>query len=417
MRFRRWSGEISPRLRKLWAAHSRLLLLIGVVILAIGTPLRLFRVLPDLLWDAGLGSARDLKLRYLEVQTWFAGLPVYGAVDSADYPPGSYSILWLSLGWGPFTTARRLWAVVILAGLGYLAYVCVRAVKTETPSLRWFVALLPFCVYPTTAAIVQGQLTIHTLAPLVGGLLLLRQGSGRWWEDALAAGLFIAALVKPTISAPFFWLVLFMPGRLRPGMLVLLGYAALTLVAASFQEASLPELFQAWRAQESQIAMKDGHANLSKWLVLAGSKELIAPAALLALFGIGVWTWRRRGVDFWLLMGVVGLASRLWIHHRGQDDLLMLAPMIALLRLTKSSPAADGSDVTAGLLFALICMTMLAPVDLLVRIPVLKLPMEIWLGALWVTTLLFLLRHAKRDRGAGLPAGESVKPSEVAAPV
>ena len=32
-------------------------------------------------------------------RAWFAGLPVYGSLEHADYPPASYAILWPALGW------------------------------------------------------------------------------------------------------------------------------------------------------------------------------------------------------------------------------------------------------------------------------------------------------------------------------
>ena len=406
-----WGGEVAPRLREQWTAHGGLLLRIAVVLAAIVTPLRLLRVFPELLWDFRPGSARDLKYRYLEVHTWFAGLPVYGSVNTADYPPASYAMLWPLIGWLPLSPARWLWAAAILAGLGFLAYVSLRANKAGTPMQWLFMALLPFSVYPTSATIFPGQLIIHCLAPLMAGLLLLRRGRGRWWEDVLAAGLLIAALAKPTVTAPFFWLVLFLPGRLRPIVLVSLGYLALTLFASSFQEASLPALLQAWRGQESQISVEQGNTNLSGWLAAIGLEEAIVPAALLTLLGLGVWTWRHRKTDFWLLVGVLGLATRLWIHHRGYDDLLFLAPMIALLRLARQSPAPDGSDVTAGLLFGLTWMTMLAPVDWLLWVPASTLLMKVWLGALWVTVLLFLLGQVRqeKERSSSRSMGEGLK--------
>jgi len=426
-----WGGEIAPKLRELWAAHGGLLLRIAVVLVAIGTPLRLLRVFPNLLWDSGIGSAIDLRARYLEVHTWFAGLPVYGTVETADYPPASYAILWPLLGWLPLDMARWLWAGAILVGLGSLAYVMARAGKASTPMQWLFMALIPFSVYPATAVIAQGQLAIHCLAPLMAGLLLLRRGRGRWWEDVLAAGLLVISLAKPTVTAPFFWLVLFLPGRLRPIMLVLFGYLALTLLAASFQDASLPSLLQGWRNQESQIGVIHGRANLSWLLAAAGLNQAIVPVALLTLLGLGAWTWRHRGVDFWLLVGVIGLVARLWIHHRAYDDLLILLPMIALLRLAKqpAAPARDlardltrdlnGRDVTAGLLFALTWVTMVAPSNLLSRLPAPAPLRSIWLGALWVTALLFLLGQARQERAKSSRSllVEGLKPSEAGAGV
>lgn len=396
-----WAAGLAPKLRDWWTAHGAMLLRIAVVLVAIGTPLRLGRVFQDLLWDRGPGSAIDLKSRHQEVHTWFAGLPVYEAIETADYPPASYAILWPYLGWLTLASARWLWAVATLAGLCALAYVCTRVIKPSGPWQWLFVALLPFSVYPTAVVIGLGQLTIHSLAPLAAGLLLLHRGRGQcrpWSEDALAAGLLIASLVKPTVTAPFFWLVLFLPGRLRPMALVLLGYLSLTLGAALVQEASLPALIRDWLGHESNISLEQGYINLSGWLAAAGFEQAIVPVALLTLLGLGAWTWRHRAVDFWLLVGIIGLATRLWIHHRAQDDLLILFPMIALLRLAKQSPTHDGSDAMAGLLFALIWLTMMAPTDLLRQFPVVMSLKLIWMGSIWTTALLFLLGQSRKER-------------------
>jgi hypothetical protein len=403
-------------------AHGALLLRILVVLVTIGTSLRLFRVFQDLLWDMRPGAAIDLKSRHQEVHTWFAGLPIYKVIETADYPPASYAILWPFLGWLPLTPARWLWAVTILVALGTLACVSARMSKANAPAQWLFAASLPFSVYPTAAVIGLGQLTIHALAPLAAGLWLLQRGrvalSPRWsWsEDVLAAGLLIVSLVKPTVTAPFFWLVLFLPGRLRPMALVLVGYLAVTLGAASFQGASLPALIRGWLSQESNISLDQGYLNISGWLAAAGFEKAVIPVALLTLIGLGAWTWRHRAVDCWLLAGVSGLGARFWIHHRAQDDLLILFPMIALLRLANQSPAHDGSDVTAGLLFALNWITMMAPTDLFNRYPTLVSLRVICLGSIWGLTLLFLLGQVRKERmmNSITRPREGLKPSEAA---
>ncbi len=388
-------GEIAHRLRERWATHGSQLLLIAVVLTAIGMSLRLLYFLPEMLWDYSLRSASDLRMRHVEVHTWFAGLPVYGAVESADYPPASYAILWPLLGWLPLAPARWLWAVTTLLGLGFLAYVCVRESKVSAPVQRLLMALLPFSIYPTAVTILTGQLGVYVLSALVAGLLLLRYGQGRWWEDLLASALLVASLVKPTLAAPFFWLVLIVPGRLRPAMLVSVGYAALTLFAATFQKAGLLALMQGWRGQESNIRIVDGHTNLSKWLAVIGLTELILPVALAALLGLGVWVWRHRRVDFWLLLGVVALVARLWVHHRLYDDLLMLLPMITLFRLARKSPSPDGSDLTAGLLLAALLAAMLAPGEMLFELQGVWRFTQIGLGAIWLTVLVFFINQAR----------------------
>ena len=394
-----WSRVVAPTTRRLWAAYGELILRIAIVLVAAGTIFRLSHVIPDMLWGYyNPGAACDLLFRYLEVQTWFAGKQVYGAIETADYPPASYAIFWPFLGWASLAMARWLWAGAIMTGLITLAAIITRAVKADTKTRWLFLALLPFSVYPTASVIWLGQFTIHCLASLAVGLLILLRGRGRWWEDILAATVLLVSLAKPTVVAPFFWLVLILPGRLRPITLVSVGYLSLTLLAASFQDANLLTLIKGWRGQETQMEFSEGHTNLTKLLISVGLKQALAPVALLGLLGIGALTWRFRKVNFWLLIGILGLVSRLWIHHRTQDDLLILAPMIALLRLAMRSKAPDGSDVKAGLLFAFNWLTMLAPVSLIMGYPGLLLSMELLLGALWMLTLLFLLSQANRER-------------------
>jgi len=65
----------------------------------------------------------------------------------------------------------------------------------------------------------------------VAGLLLLQSKESSWHQDLLAGALVLIALVKPTVAAPFFWIVLFVPGRLRPAMIVSIGYVALSYFA------------------------------------------------------------------------------------------------------------------------------------------------------------------------------------------
>ena len=386
-----WRETFAPVLRARWAAHGVTLLRIGVVFMSIAALGRLGNAFPQLLWESGILRAKDLKYRYGEVHRWFAGLPVYGAMENGDYPPASYAILWPFLGWLSFASARWLWAVTTIAALGWLAYLSVRESKASTFLQRIFVALLVFSAYPTHITIAGGQLINHILPMLLAGLFLLHSGRGRWQEDLLAASLLVPTLVKPTVSAPFFWIVCFMPSRLRPILLVSLGYITLTLLAASFQEVDLLTLLQNWLEQtRTQTNIEAGHANIHKWLAAAGLEEWRLPVSFALLIALGLWTRRHRQADIWILLGVAAVVSRFWISHRLQDDLLILAPMITLFRLAKQGPDLQGSDVTAGVLFALTWATMLAPARMLRFPPPLPIMMEAGQSIVWLAVLMFL---------------------------
>ena len=350
-------------------------------------------------------GAKDLESRYVETQCWFSGQPIYGLLQTAEYPPASYILLWPFLGWLAFGQVRWLWAATTLMALAWLAYLCVRESQASTRLQRLFIVFTVLSIYPTGNTITVGQLGIHCLAMLVTGLLLLYRGLGRWWEDLLGSALFVAALVKPSTAAPFIWMVLFIPGRLRPFLLVSLGYAALTLIAASFEESSLPTLLQAWLAQRNAVIVEGGYANFHKWMAAAGLKQWMLSAALFTLLALGLWTWRYRRADVWLLLGVTALVARFWTYHRMYDDQLILVPMIALFRLVRHGARPDGSDVTAGLLLAVNWAAMLTPVRTLqvqAQYPgifgPLYLAAEAGHSIVWLAVLAFLLREAWQER-------------------
>jgi hypothetical protein len=105
---------------------SRIVLAIGGVIAALRIGRGLERLLfPTHDWDAG-----DLGMRWREVNAWFDGLPVYGQIPTADYPPGSYPAFWLFIGWADFGVGRWIWAASTLALLGALVWLLVRESRT-----------------------------------------------------------------------------------------------------------------------------------------------------------------------------------------------------------------------------------------------------------------------------------------------
>src|SRR5258708_12112174 len=99
---------------------------------------------------------------------------------------------------------------------------------------------MPLSIYATGATIGNGQLVVHALPILVAALLQLHRAQGGWRTDLCAAGLFLLALVNPSITIPFVWMLLFLPRRPRPALLAALGYAALTVVPASFHDPRPP---------------------------------------------------------------------------------------------------------------------------------------------------------------------------------
>ena len=120
----------------------------------------------------------------------------------------------------------------------------------------------------------------------------------RWRDDGLVAVLLLVALVKPTVAAPFFVIVLCVTGLRRPTWLIGLGYLALTLVASVFQEAGPIALVGDWYGSAltgaAKWSMSGGYANLHTWLGGLGLQGWNLPLSLLALVLLALWTYRHR---------------------------------------------------------------------------------------------------------------------------
>ena len=387
---------VACRVRRWWVERRVTLLRLAVAVLSVCAALKLGEGFWRLVSPRSLTGANDLKFRYAEVQQWFAGQPIYTQSPHAICPPATYPMLWPLLGWLDFTVARQLWAATSVLLLVALTYLLVKESGAATTLEGALVAVLLLSMNATGLTIGNGQLTLHLLVPLIASVLFLRRGGAGWVEDLVIALALLVALMKPNDSVPFFWLVLFLAGRLRLALLVGVGYVALTLFAAAFQPASLPTLLAQWFANASAVAESFGYANLHAWLATIGLERWNFPASLLALMALGVWTYHHRHSDLWIVLGVTGIVTRFWTYHLSYDDMWIVLPMIALFRLATRGPAAGGRDVLAGVLLAACTVVMLTPETLRHSPPPWPLLFSLTHTVVWVGMLIFLLDWARR---------------------
>jgi len=383
-----------------------MLLYIAVLLMSLATLVWLTYEFYRLLWQpTQIGSytvypgAIDLKLRHEEIYSWFAGMPVYAEIPTALYPPASYLILWPLFGWLNATSAIYLWTLTTVAALVWLIYLVVRQSTAGTRLERVFVGLIPLSMYSTGAVIGNGQLLIPILTILIALMLLVHQHRGGWLKDLLAAALMLLALVKPNISAPFFWIVLFIGGY-RPAMFIAGGYAAATLFAASFQKPGIWELLNLWinrAAQKSAVASNFSYASIHNWLSGLGLEAWNLLASGLLLVALGIWLHYNRHKDLWLLLGVTALFARFYTYHLWYDDLLILLPMVALFRLAKWDPQVNGPNILSGMLLGITLVFMIAPGGL----HILPNPWDVLYirtqTILWIVLLVYLLTKSRQQ--------------------
>ena len=375
------------------------------------------------LQPAPLGAV-DLRMRCHEVVSWFSGLPVYGLLNNAVYPPASYAMLWPALGWTSLTAARWIWAVLSLLALFQICSLLVRH-GGESKAWRGLPALVALASYPVGATIGNGQLGIIVLVCLLASLPLIARRDRSWFQDGCLAALFLVALVKPTLAGFFFWILLFSAGSLRPAMLTCAGYAGLTYVASLFRRAGPIDLMRRWLGQaevgsawgagkgEGSIRLATDAAgavgtqlqiksvNLHSLLGFFGQKDQLLVATLLVLALLGLWIFWNRGGSLWVLAGVTALVARFSCYHGWYDDLILLLPLLAVLRISRAQPQPGRLRRFSMLLCIAMSLFLLAPGGSYALPQPWSNFYVVGQAALWLFVLGFLIFMARRVPATG----------------
>jgi hypothetical protein len=391
-------GPALHRLKSLWTEHRRWLWPVLMALMCIAAVLKLEYQFRRLVWETGPNGAIDL-VQFLHpwVARWFSGQLVYRQYG-AEYPPATFVLLWPLLGWLSVTPARWFWAATSIGALTAMVLLMLRISGAKSNWDRWFVALLPLSMSGTAVTIGNGQLILHILPALLGGILLLEREPETLSTDLVAAALLTWTLVKPSVAAPFLWVLLFGWKRWRPVLLVLVMYSVLTLVAAAFQKVSLPALLEMFLTSAStSVTQFQGTRNIHALLGDLGLEKSMALGSGIMFAALGAWTFRYRCTDRWVLVAVAALVARMWTYHRVYDDMLILLPELTLFRMAKQSLSSDQRAIS-GLLLGLTALAMLCPGWLLEE------PWQrawIWTSShvvLWLLVLAYLVNYARHDR-------------------
>lgn len=177
----------------------------------------------------------DLRNRYRETESWFRGEPVYGMYRDGVYAPASYAIFGILFNRLPWPTVKVLWYLLSLAMLAVLSWTLPHFARAQTTPEKLFLRILPFATYATGAAIGNGQLIPIVLPLVLYAVFTLTRRDLSARELSLGTVCMVVSLVQPTISAPFFWLILLRSPRWIRGASVVGLYAILTTVAVAFQ--------------------------------------------------------------------------------------------------------------------------------------------------------------------------------------
>ena len=219
-----------------------------------------------------------------------------------------------------------------------------------------------------------------------------------------AACLLLFAFVKPNVAIPFFWIILFVPGRVRPACLLMAGYLLLTILASSINQTGPISLIQSWvdvgMNTASRASGQYDKASIHALMFALGHPELNSLASLLLLCALGFWVFYNRHKDIWLLMGVTALAARFWSYHGWYDDVLILLPMVTLFRIARHEVAKPHQSVRAGVLFALMLLSVMAPGGRYLFPHPWNLAYVFGQIVVWLSALVFLVTYARSHTDA-----------------
>lgn len=394
-----------------WHGRGAAALNVALVVMAVLALLKLGDETYRLVFSTAHNGAIDLRLRYDEVHRWFAGLPVYTDLHRLTYPPEAYVMLWPLVGWLGFGPVRWLWAATSALALISISTLVMRESGAETRRERMFVALMVLSINAVGVTLGNGQLGLHLLAALVAALVMLRDAPVTWTTDLTVATLMLVALIKPTLTMPFVFVALTIARRLRPFVLGAIGYVLLTLLAVWFQPASARAVVVEWWTQTRVVGLGGGYGDIHAALALLGRENWQLGCTLAVAGALGAWTYRCRHADMWILVGVAGLAARFWTYHRLYDDVLIVFPLVAIARVTKSDAMKDGTGPIAAVLLSAGIAAMLLPA----RMELARPPIN-WLFvgghvAVWLLMLGFLVRRAETQIAAHVAPGISIAPS------
>lgn len=351
------------------------------------------------------GDAVDLRLRWVEERYFFRGINPFDVTwrslpqasqkevkaDSAHpperqsdleypdpaHPPWGY-VMGCAYLWPSWPAVRWYYAglnVLVVIGLSVGVYL---AFRPWGRPMALLLALGVPAMHGVNLTLQVGQYGILVTGLLAGCLALL--SCGREIPAGLLLGL---ALIKPTISAPFF-LVLLCRRRFK-ACAAALGYClAASLIAWAVLGTNPLELLRQLRVTAATY-IHEGTFGPLQMLLAAGIEpgrgiQILAVGGIALLFTILTLRGERLSlVDAFALAAVVG---RLWTYHRVYDDVMLL---FLLLSLASRMARCRSSILATGALF-LVCLSLWLPSRFLDTVPA-----QVLLNLIWISAAVVLI--------------------------
>jgi len=343
------------------------LLSLCIAILALLAFIKIFDEFFRLVLSDSGNAAIDLKVLKRGINLWFSNRPILTELKSAIYPPTTYAMLWPFIGWIDFSTARVVMSISFIPSLLLTAYLFLKNSLAKNTEELFIAALIPLSINAVGVTIGNGQLGLHVLLLFVFAILLLKQKEISFPKEILISIMILFSLIKPSVTAPFLWILLLVYPNRRVIFLTILSYALLTFVAFYFRDTEIHEISSIVSNTIQNIkkgtvagSTEGGYGNLHSLLAFVGLQRFNLLASAILFFVFGIWVYIYKKADIWLLLAVTAIFSRLWMYHRVYDDILLIVPMITLFRLVKLEHLSSNIRQISLVLLIITTVSMLA---------------------------------------------------------
>lgn len=307
------------------------------------------------------GGAKDLHARWQEQQYIYRGIfpyfatrnsplvdPSLGPILSSGYFPWSFFAGFLLLPSIPFEMLRWYYALLNLLSIGVTAIFAYQIGRPYGKLEAWFTvsACLAFSSYSVTLG--NGQYGIIINALLIGMFWLLQKK-----QDVLAALFLGVALLKPTISALYFF-VLVIRRKFTAIAALCLYLAATSWIISVLVKVSPISMIKNVVGVSANYA-HTGYSSINVLLRLGippmaailGS-IIIFGAITLALFSLF------NGSSLIFLFAVASLGGRVGTYHLVYDNVMLIFLALALIQLTLGIPKRSNILILTLLLLSLV---------------------------------------------------------------
>ncbi|MEA5620703.1 glycosyltransferase 87 family protein [Cronbergia sp. UHCC 0137] len=340
-------------------------------------------------------GAKDLYSRWIEQQYIYRGLysyditegsplvdPQLGPVRSGGYPPWAFFsgfIFFPPISWELTRWYHGLLNTISLIILTIFAY----QIGQPYGNLKaWFTVVACLSISSNATTLGVGQYGVIINALLIGIFWSLQKNKN------LFAGLFLGlALLKPTISAPYF-LILVIRKKIDA-----IFTCCLYIFIASSTIGMLTQVSPIYMIEKmikvSQYYVHSGYSGINVLLNLginpAIATILLAIVATVILIGL-LYLFENSSLLF--LFAVAAVIGRLWTYHLIYDNVMLVFLLLSVIDLTFNRP-----NKLNILILTLLLLSLSLPAKI-INLPYTQIIQSI----IWVVSFIYLLVYQKQSK-------------------